>query len=343
MRALLVASFFVLAVASTGCGSGGGVSTIPSPADGNARTISANGAPGGGGGVAGGGGGGGAAGGGGGGAATCPAIATAPGAVAFPQIPPAQVTDAPCWFFYFPADSSANVTRPLAINFGGQQNTVQGAIPIGGHSIATFYVYNTSKKSTLTFSSLSIAGPNAGDFQLEPGLVATAMNGVPVRNPSLIALQVTFTAGGEGARSATLQLVSNAGTQLIALNGTGLPNRPIIAGIGGSMHFIDAPPIVSAPNLVQIANVGGLSLVIQSASFGGANPGSFTLFARNGLTAQDPANFAGLMLAPHEMTQEFQIGLSPSAQPGDTATFIVNSNDPLQPSVTTQLSVGTTL
>jgi hypothetical protein len=109
------------------------------------------------------------------------------------------------------------------------------------------------------------------------------------------------------------------------------------------MHFIDAPPIVSAPNLMQIANLGGLSLVIQSASFGGANPGSFTLFARNGLTTQDPANLAGLTLAPRAMTPEFQLGLSPTAQPGDTATFVVNSNDPLQPSVTTQLSVGTTL
>jgi hypothetical protein len=341
MRAFLVASLFVLAVVSTGCGSsGGGVSTVPSAADGNARTISANG----GGGVAGGGGGGGAAGsGGGGGGATCPAIATAPGTVPFPQIPPAQVTDAPCWFFYFPAEPAANVTRPLAINFGAQQNTVQGAIPIGGHSISTFYVYNTSKKSVLTFSSLSIAGPNAGDFQLEPGLVATAMNGVPVRNPSLIALQVTFTPSAEGARTATLQLVSNAGTQLIALNGAGLPNRPIIAGIGGSLHFIDAPPVVSAPDLMQIANVGGQTLVIQSASFGGANPSSFALFARNGFTTQDPANFAGLEIGPHAMTPQFQIGLSPTAQPGDTATFVVNSNDPLQPSVTTQLSVSTTL
>ena len=40
------------------------------------------------------------------------------------------------------------------------------------------------------------------------------------------------------------------------------------------------------------------------------------------------------------MTPEFLIGLSPSAQPGDTATFTVTSNDPLQPSVSTQLSVS---
>ena len=82
MRALLVASFFMLAVASTGCGSGGGVSTVPSPADTTARTISANGVPGGGGGGV-------PGGGGGGGGATCPAIATAPGTVPFPDIPPA--------------------------------------------------------------------------------------------------------------------------------------------------------------------------------------------------------------------------------------------------------------
>jgi hypothetical protein len=154
---------------------------------------------------------------------------------------------------------------------------------------------------------------------------------------------VTFTAGGEGPRVATLQFVSNAGTQLIGLSGVGLPKRPIIAGIGGSLHFIDAPPVVSAPFVSQIANVGGQTLVIGSASFGGANPGSFSLFARNGLTPMNPASFAGFLLAPHSMTPEFQIGLSAAAQPGDTATFTVTSNDPLNPSVSTQLSVGTTL
>jgi hypothetical protein len=254
------------------------------------------------------------------------------------------VTDAPCWFFYFPADPSANLTRPLAINFGGPQDSVQSALPIGTPRLYIFSIYNTSNKSKLTFSSLSVVGPNAGDFQLDPGMVATALKGVPVVHPApFIPIQVTFTPSAEGARTATLQIVSNVGTQLIALNGIGLPNRPIIAGVGGSMRFIDAPPIVSAPNLMQIANVGGLSLVIQSASFGGANPASFTLFQRNGLTTKDPASLAGFMLAPHEMTPEFQIGLSSTAQPGDTATFTVNSNDPLQPSVSTQLSIGTTL
>jgi len=283
MRAFLVASCFMLAAASTGCGSGSGASTVPASADGTARTISANGAPGGGGGA---GGGGGVAGGGGGGGATCPAIATAPGTVPFPDIPPAVVSDAPCWFFFFPGDPSANLIRPLEMNFGGPQDSIQSAVPIGGHWVRVFSVYNTSKKSALTFSSLSIVGANAGDFQLDPVSVATAMKGVPQRNPApFISLQVTFTPTAEGPRAATLQLVSNAGTQLIALDGTGMPNRPVIAGVGGSMQFIDAPPVVSAPKLMQIANQGGLSLVIGSASFGGANPGSFTLLARGGLAA----------------------------------------------------------
>jgi hypothetical protein len=78
-------------------------------------------------------------------------------------------------------------------------------------------------------------------------------------------------------------------------------------------------------------------------SRGPANPGSFSLYARNGLTPMDPANFAGFTLGPRSQTPEFQIGLTASAKPGDIATFTVNSNDPLNPSVTTQLSVGTTL
>jgi hypothetical protein len=337
MRALLVSGCFVLAVASTGCGTG--VSTIPAPGGSAAKATLANGAPGGGGGGAGGGGGGG-----GGTAATCPVISTTAGTVPFPQIPPAQVVDGPCWFFYVLGEPSANVRTPLAIDFGALQNTVQGPLPIGASATAQMLVYNTSKKTALTFSSISIGGPNAGDYKLEPTSLATALSqGVPARNDSSTLIQVTFTAGGEGPRTASLQFVSNAGTQVIQLNGAGLPNRPIIAGIGGSLHFIDAPPIVSAPAITQIANVGGQALVIASASFGGANPGSFSLFARNGLTPMDPANLDGFMLAPRSMTPVFQIGLSPSAQPGDTATFTVTSNDPLQPSVSTQLSVGTTL
>ena len=329
MRSILVAGCFVLAFASAGCSAG--VSTFPPPAETGAKTTLANGAPGGGGG------------GGGGGAATCPAIATTAGTVPFPQIPPAQTVDGPCWFFYVPAEPSANTRTPLAIDFGALQNTVQGALPIGATATAQMLVYNTSKKTALTFSSISIGGPNAGDFTLDPTSLATALKGVPAKSNSSTLVQVTFSPGAEGPRNATLQFVSNAGTQLVALAGTGLPNRPIVAGIGGSLHFIDAPPVVSAPDITQIANVGGTTLVIQSASFGGANPASFSLYARNGLTPLDPASFAGMMLAPRSMTPIFQIGLSPSAQPGDTATFTVNSNDPLNPAATTQLSVGTAL
>ena len=334
MRSILVAGCFVLALASAGCSTG--VSTVPPAAETGAKTTLANGAPGGGGGGA-------AGGGGGGGAATCPAISTTAGTVPFPQIPPAQTVDGPCWFFYIPAEPAANTRTPLAIDFGAISGTVQGAMPIGSSASIQVLVYNTSKKTALTFSSISIAGPNAGDFTLDPTFLAAAMQGVPAKNDSATAIQVKFTAAGEGPRTATLQFVSNAGTQLIQLVGTGLPNRPIIAGVGGSLHFIDVPPVVSAPDITQIANVGGTTLLISSASFGGANPGSFSLFARNGLTPVDPATFAGFMLAPRSMTPIFQIGLSPSAQPGDTATFTVNSNDPLNPSVTTQLSVGTTL
>jgi hypothetical protein len=55
---------------------------------------------------------------------------------------------------------------------------------------------------------------------------------------------------------------------------------------------------------------------------------------------EDPAGFAGLLIAPRSFV-DFQIGLSPAAQAGDTATFTVNSNDPLTPSATIHLSVGT--
>jgi hypothetical protein len=112
---------------------------------------------------------------------------------------------------------------------------------------AQILVYNTSKKTALTFSSISIVGPNAADI-LDPALLATALKGLPAKRGSVTVVQVTFTAGGEGPRNATLQFVSNAGT-LIQLSGAGLANRPIIAGIGGSLHFIDVPPVVSAPDV----------------------------------------------------------------------------------------------
>lgn len=317
MRAFIVASSVALALLTAGCGAG--VSTVPSPTANGARAVLSGGT-----------------------APTCPANSATTGTVPFPQIPPAQVVDGPCWFFYVLSDLSANTHLPLTIDFGHLQNTVQGAIPIGATRTAQMLVYNTSKKTALTFSSISIVGANAGDFALDPTFLATALKGVPAKQDSAVAIQVTFTALAEGTRSAAIQFVSNAGTKLIPLTGAGLPNRPVIAGIGGSLHFLLNPPVVSAPAFTEIENTGGQSLQIQSASFGGANPSSFSLFTASGPTLpEDPANFAGLLIAPRSFVR-FQIGLSPTAQPGDTATFIVNSNDPLTPSATVQLSVGTT-
>jgi hypothetical protein len=209
------------------------------------------------------------------------------------------------------------------VDFRALQNTVQGATAIGAVRTAIVLVYNTSKKTPLLISELSIVGDDAGDFSLAQASIDRALNvPIPANKGAAAILQLAFAATTEGVRTATLRLVSNAGTALVALVGEGLPARPILA-TSGALTFLPT----SAFDTVPVTNQGGETLILQAIAFAGADPGSFQLFAANrGFSSC----FAGIALSAHSSCF-LGVGPTPGAPAPASASLVIQSNDPVHP------------
>jgi hypothetical protein len=312
VRALLIATSVSLVVALASCS--GGTSTLPS-ADPGVRQTQANGAPGGGG---------------GGGGTPQPPPTT--GTVPFPQIPPPMSTDAAAWFFYITSDLRANTQLPLTINYDTQPGTSGVGQPIGSVRKGSLLVYNTSKKTPLTIASITMVGPDAADFILDPASVAPALSApLPANKDAAVQILVNFVPTAEGVRKASIQFVSNAGTQLIALTGTALPNRPILAGPGPA-NFLPT----SAPAIEELTNSGGVTLEVDSMTITGPDAASFVLLGtQRGLgvcNVNGPLapGASPLLLGAHQFCN-FEIGLAPGATAPASAFLTIVSNDPITP------------
>ncbi len=251
------------------------------------------------------------------------------------QIPPPSTIDGPAWFVY-DASAAAGAAAPPGVNFDALQNTVQGAISIGAVRSAQVLVFNTSKKTPLAISAVGVTGPNAADFTIAPASVQTALTTtVPAKTGSAALLPIAFSPSAEGARSATLRLVSNAGTVLFPLAGTGLPARAIIStNAGNSLAFVPT----SAPDTIAVTNDGGQTLVLSSIALGGANPEAFGVTVAN----RGFSNcFAGILIGPHSSCY-IGVGLAAGAQAPSNGVLTIRSNDPLQPETDIALTLTST-
>jgi len=244
-------------------------------------------------------------------------------------IPP-PTTEGASWFI---SNASAVLGTPATpdVDFRALQNTVQGATAIGVVRNATLLVYNTSKKTPLLISGLSIAAGDAGDFSLSAASIDRALNvPIPANKGAAAILQLTFAATAEGVRTATLHLVSNAGTALVTLIGEGLPARPILATSGALMF---RP--TSAFDTITVANQGGEPLTLQAIGLAGANPGSFHLVVAN----RGFSNcFAGIALSAHSSCY-LGVGPTTGAPAPSSASLVIQSNDPAHPQTAVPLDL----
>ncbi|MCU1292615.1 MAG: ompB-2 [Bryobacterales bacterium] len=284
------------------------------------------------GGTGGGGTGGGGTGGGGGVAPTPPppSMTPAPAPSGGTQIPPSPQVDGPAWFF----SQGGSIAGPMTanINFDAMQNMSPGGISVGTSRTGVELVYNVSKKTPLTITNITFLGANPGDFSIPAADLAAAATTVLAPNKGAVELlHVVFTPTGEGVRTATLQVTSAAGVAQIFLTGTGLPQRPILAGFGPLNFFLQ-----SAPANLGITNTGGQTLSLNSFSIGGANPEAFAFFtANNGFSNC----FPGILLAPKSFCF-MAVGLAPGATAPSTATLIFVTNDPVNPTLEVALTLS---
>jgi hypothetical protein len=125
---------------------------------------------------------------------------------------------------------------PASLDFGSLAPGTPSAPQTA--TIKSFGVPDAAGGSNLTVSSASISGPAAGDFHLTSSTCGAAMP-----SGQTCALGVQFTPTAAGPRSASLDLVTNAGPKSIALSGTGVAPTPApapappaaaVAGAGAS-------------------------------------------------------------------------------------------------------------
>jgi hypothetical protein len=279
----------------------GGLANDPNPRLGISHA--AKGAPGGGGGGVGGGGGG-------------------------TQVPPPPTIDGPSQYLY---DASGVGAPSPDIDFGAIANTAPGGIPVGNSRNAREFVFNTSKKTPLMISSISIVGANPDDFSVVNAtavpMVGTA---IPPNQNAFSAASVIFTPTAPGTRTATLQIVSNAGVATANLTGVGISLDPGLPGFAPLTFLPD-----SAPDTLNVVNTGGSPLILQSLAIAGANPEAFTFTVAN---AGQSNCFDGIALAPQALCL-LGVGVAPGAVPPASATLVILSNDPASPETDVSLTL----
>jgi hypothetical protein len=122
----------------------------------------------------------------------------------------------------------------------------------------------------LTFSSIQVTGPNAGDFTL------TNNCGSSLAASALCALGVTFVPGAAGARTASVVFTDNAAGSPQTLNLTGTGTAPAVALSAATLTFGSQLVGTGSPaQTLTLTNNGNSALGITSLVVTGANPGDF--------------------------------------------------------------------
>jgi hypothetical protein len=153
-----------------------------------------------------------------------------------------------------------NVTlTPASVDFGNQN--------VGTSSTPQPFTLTNITGSALTSLSMSFTGANAGDFS------QTNNCGTSLASNASCTINVKFTPGAGGSRSATLSVSDSAGTQTSGVAGTGTWSLSLAPGTVsfGNQNLGTS----SSPQPVTLTNNSGAALTGISVSVTGTNSGDF--------------------------------------------------------------------
>ncbi len=210
---------------------------------------------------------------------------------------------------------SPNVGLSPALNFGNQNDGTSSApLPIT--------VTNTGN-STLTVSSVTITGPNAGDFSQTNNCTSNS-----VAPQSTCTINVTFTPSITGTENATVAVTDNApnSPESTTLTGVGEGTGPAVTLSPTSLVF--ATQLVgtsSAPQNVTLTNTGAVLLTITSI----ATTGDFSQTNNCGTTVAVNASCT------------ISVTFTPTTINTRTGTVAVTDNAPASPQTVTLTGTGT--
>jgi hypothetical protein len=150
---------------------------------------------------------------------------------------------------------------PTSLSFGAQL--------LGTTSAVKAVTITNVGTATLNFSSISLTGPNAGDFTI------TNTCGSALGAAASCTISVTFHPSAIGPRSATVSIRDDGGgsPQLVSLSGTGTAVKLVPTSVSFGNQKVGT---TSAAKVVTMTNVGTTTLSISGISLTGTNAGDFS-------------------------------------------------------------------
>jgi hypothetical protein len=215
---------------------------------------------------------------------------------------------------------AAATLNPTSLTFAAQTvNTTSGAMSVNVSSTGQVDL-------VLGATPLAISGTNAADFKIATGTTCTANLDIPVDNSCVV--NITFTPGAAGSRTATLTITDNSGgttgaMQTVPLSGTGTAGTGTATLAPATVTFANQHVnTTSGAQTLTLTSSGTGALVLAATNavqFGGANPADFAIASgttcTNGSTV--PANGGTCLI---------NVTFKPGASGARTATITVNDN-----------------
>ncbi|BBI99716.1 hypothetical protein FGKAn22_14090 [Ferrigenium kumadai] len=155
----------------------------------------------------------------------------------------------------------ASLTPATPLVFAAQQT--------GTISAAQVATLTNSGTIPLSVSGITIGGVNAADF------IQTNNCGASLAPAASCTINVTLAPGSVGAKSATLSLVDGAGTQVVALNGTGAVQSASLTPSTPLTFAAQQTGTTSAALVATLTNSAIIPLSITSIAISGVNAAEF--------------------------------------------------------------------
>jgi hypothetical protein len=202
---------------------------------------------------------------------------------------------------------------PASLSFGNQVYETP-SVPL------TITMTNTSS-SAMTITTITVTGTNKSDF------AQTNNCGTTLAQGASCAINVTFTPGSTGSRSATLNVTDDAigSPQTVPLSGTGTTALTVSPG---ALNYGTVTVNTSSALPVTVTNSSAAAISITNITVGGANETDFS-----------EANTCGNSI-PASSSCTITVTFDPLSSGSKSGTLTIRDSDPSSPQTVTLSGTG---
>ena len=222
-------------------------------------------------------------------------------------------------------NSPSNGTAALTVSGQPAVSPSPGSWDFGDRRVGTTspgknFTISNSGNAPLTVSSVALSGTNAGNYTVSAEDCTTSS---PIAPAGSCQVTVTFHPSAIGARTASVDLSSNAPSSPTSISLTGNGTEPTLSTSTGTVTF--GPQLVgttSGSQTLTVTNIGGAPLSVSSVAVTGADASQYDV-------ASDACS--GQVVAP-TATCDVTLTFKPTSTGAhDGANLVLASDDPSSP------------